>query len=53
MRYKDFEKEKESLVRGMMEVIRRKENEMGEMVKIIEEKFRDIEEKNKEFFEYI
>lgn len=53
LRYKDLEKEKESLARGMMEAIRRKENEMGETVKTTEEKFRDIEEKNKELSEYI
>lgn len=53
MRYRDLEKEKESLAREMMEALRRKENEMRETVKATEENFREIEENNKELSEYI
>ena len=52
LRYKNL-KEKESLAREMMEAFRRNENEMGGTVQIAEEKFRDVEENNKELSEYI
>lgn len=53
LRYKDLEKEKESLAREMMEALRRKENEMRETVKATEENFRESEVNNKELSEYI